>query len=105
MSLRFCECGGLLEEKANETLEFVCVACGRIRSAKAEDTLLQEELTDQGVVNYDVHIRTAPFDRLNPIMKMHCAQCKKDTYVNHIYLGDELTIVYSCLDCHHQWSN
>lgn len=104
MSLRFCTCGGLFEEQADESLEFVCVACNSTRSARPEDTMLSEDIVGKSLSNFDVMIRTAPDDRLNPIKKMSCEKCKKETYHNYIYLGENMTIIYSCLDCRHQTS-
>ena len=104
MSLRFCSCGGLLEELADESLEFVCVACGNRKSVRDTDTMLHEEIFGGSVSNFDTLIRTAPFDSMNPIKKIYCDQCKSDTWHNWIYLGEEMTIVHSCLDCHKQTS-
>ena len=101
--VRFCECGTLLQEEANEILTFTCQACKREYPARADDTLLYEDKKGIGITNYETLIKHARDDRLNPIRKAKCPTCVKEVWVNYIILGQDMTIVYTCLDCGKQW--
>jgi DNA-directed RNA polymerase subunit M/transcription elongation factor TFIIS len=103
MALRFCTCGTLVEQRATDKLTYKCGACKKKYAPGEDDTLLYEDIEGNNTTNRPGLIRNAHKDRLNPIKQMKCPECKKITYVNYLTLGAEMSIVYTCLDCHHQW--
>lgn len=103
MSVRFCECGTLLKEHADDILVYRCVSCRKEYDPTSKDTLLFEELKSTVITNYDTLIHSATQDRLNPIKKAICIKCKAEKWINYMLLGASMTVIYTCLDCKTQW--
>lgn len=105
MSLKLCpSCGTLLTEIATDNLVYVCDSCKKQYEPNNEDTLLYEENKGITVTSHQQLIKSAADDRLNPRRRMICVgKCKKEVWTNYIIVGSSMTVIYTCLDCKHQW--
>jgi DNA-directed RNA polymerase subunit M/transcription elongation factor TFIIS len=100
--MKFCtDCKSILKKLFNEdNLSFICKQCNKTYKSDNDDTLLMEEVKSGDVGNYSQIILNIEKDRLNPMIKRHCAKCKKETNNNYVFLGDNMIIFYACRECH-----
>ena len=103
-SLRFCECGNLLEKTVTQEdvgkLMFKCTACPNTYPTTDNDTLLASGVTGSVIElkKYWNFLRNAARDETNPRVLKPCPNCKNKIRT-FLRLGENEQVVYVCGQC------
>lgn len=97
--MRFCDvCESRLEDKIEGAeLYYQCTHCRKKFESSVEDTLRYELVydDDDDSLRYDMLLKHAAFDVVNPKEHKPCPKCKKEI-TSYIVAGDDMRYMYAC---------
>lgn len=98
--MRFCQvCESRLEDVTTATeLYYQCTKCKKRFPPTAEDTLRfsQSFNRKESTMQYDMLLKSAAFDNVNPKEYKECPNCKRQI-VSYVVLGQNMKFVYTCV--------
>jgi DNA-directed RNA polymerase subunit M/transcription elongation factor TFIIS len=97
--MRFCDvCESRLEDITTITeLYYQCTKCVKRFPPSASDTLRYRQVFNkkESMIKYEVMLKNAAFDNVNPKEFKECPECKKKI-VSYAVIGDSMRYVYVC---------
>lgn len=97
--MRFCDvCESRLDDITTVTdLYYQCTKCKKRFPATDLDTIKFRQVFDkkESMIKYDILLRNAAFDNVNPREFKECPVCKKQI-VNYVIIGNNMKYVYTC---------
>jgi len=100
----FCNiCNNLLNiVTTSNQFYFKCTKCYIIYQAQPNDSLRYEDMKGTDLIIYNLILKNAGQDPVNPKVKKKCLKCSNDI-IKQVRLGEEMHLINVCPKCNHQW--